>query len=270
MSRITFFSEHPSSNDDEDDDDCEDEDLPCNGGGNKHPHSANANSSALVQSHSSASSFIIKPEAKRRKMTRGKQKIPISFMHDRVRRCSTFSKRKTGLMKKAFELAELTGAEVMLLVASETNHVYTFTTNRLKPMVESETGRELIQSCLKERKAYKSPPHNEEQEDGEDHRPPSPAKSPSVIATTPIALPLLPPLGPTNSLSTPTTAVAQTVSFPMLNGSVLHFPLPLSELVSASGEQSGGADSSEVTISLVETQAAATLCLPSRTSQQQK
>ncbi len=80
--------------------------------------------------------------------TRGKQKIPIAFMHDRVRRCSTFSKRKTGLMKKAFELAELTGAEVLLLIASETQHVYTFTTNRMKAVIESERGQQLIQSCL--------------------------------------------------------------------------------------------------------------------------
>ncbi|VDP53821.1 unnamed protein product [Schistosoma margrebowiei] len=82
------------------------------------------------------------------KLTRGKQKIPIEFISDRTKRYSTFSKRKTGLMKKAVELAELTGAEVLLLVASETNHVYTFATQRLKGIIELECGKKLIQTCL--------------------------------------------------------------------------------------------------------------------------
>lgn len=36
----------------------------------------------------------------------------------------------------------------MLLVASETGHVYAFATNKLKPMIASEQGKNLIQSCL--------------------------------------------------------------------------------------------------------------------------
>ncbi|CAL8104098.1 unnamed protein product [Calicophoron daubneyi] len=82
------------------------------------------------------------------KLTRGKQKIPIEFIHDRTRRYSTFSKRKTGMMKKAVELAELTGAEVLLLIASETNHVYTFATKRLKGIIDLDSGKELIRTCL--------------------------------------------------------------------------------------------------------------------------
>lgn len=83
-----------------------------------------------------------------RKTTRGKQKIPITFMQDRCRRYSTFSKRKTGLIKKSVELAKLTGAEVLLLIASKTNHVYTYATDRLKGIIESENGKQLIKSCL--------------------------------------------------------------------------------------------------------------------------
>nr|CDS29185.1 serum response factor [Hymenolepis microstoma] len=132
MSDIKFFEENPGSeqfSDDEDEDSF-----------NKSPSPSQRDISLT----NTRDSLLYK----RPKLTRGKQKIPISFMRDRVRRCSTFSKRKTGLMKKAFELAELTGAEVLLLVASETNHVYTFSTNRLKPIIESDQGRELIQSCL--------------------------------------------------------------------------------------------------------------------------
>lgn len=36
----------------------------------------------------------------------------------------------------------------MLLVASETGHVYTFATDKLQPMITSEVGKNLIQSCL--------------------------------------------------------------------------------------------------------------------------
>ena len=36
----------------------------------------------------------------------------------------------------------------MLLVASETGHVYTFATEKLQPMITSDAGKSLIQSCL--------------------------------------------------------------------------------------------------------------------------
>lgn len=36
----------------------------------------------------------------------------------------------------------------MLLVASETGHVYTFATRKLQPMITSEAGKQLIQTCL--------------------------------------------------------------------------------------------------------------------------
>lgn len=51
-------------------------------------------------------------------------------------------------MKKAHELATLTGTQVMLLVASETGHVYTFATRKLQPILSSEAGKQLIQTCL--------------------------------------------------------------------------------------------------------------------------
>lgn len=36
----------------------------------------------------------------------------------------------------------------MLLVASETGHVYTYATKKLQPMISSEPGKALIQTCL--------------------------------------------------------------------------------------------------------------------------
>ena len=52
------------------------------------------------------------------------------------------------LLLQAYELSTLTGTQVMLLVASETGHVYTFATRKLQPMITSEAGKALIQTCL--------------------------------------------------------------------------------------------------------------------------
>ncbi|XP_014214868.1 serum response factor-like [Copidosoma floridanum] len=53
-----------------------------------------------------------------------------------------------GALQQAYELSTLTGTQVMLLVASETGHVYTFATRKLQPMITSEAGKALIQTCL--------------------------------------------------------------------------------------------------------------------------
>nr|QGP72862.1 serum response factor-like protein [Artemia sinica] len=82
------------------------------------------------------------------KKTKGRVKIKMEFIDNKLRRYTTFSKRKTGIMKKAYELSTLTGTQVMLLVASETGHVYTFATRKLQPMITSEAGKALIQTCL--------------------------------------------------------------------------------------------------------------------------
>jgi hypothetical protein len=78
----------------------------------------------------------------------GRRKINIEFIHDKNRRQITFSKRKSGLMKKAYELVTLTGTQVLLLVASETGHVYTFASKKLEPFITQPAGKNLIQECL--------------------------------------------------------------------------------------------------------------------------
>jgi type II secretory pathway pseudopilin PulG len=45
-------------------------------------------------------------------------------------------------------LSTLTGTEVLLLVASETGHVYTFATRKLRPLIQNPEGKNLIQQCL--------------------------------------------------------------------------------------------------------------------------
>ncbi|WFD35083.1 transcription factor of the MADS box [Malassezia cuniculi] len=78
----------------------------------------------------------------------GRRKIKIEFIDDDSRRHITFSKRKAGIMKKAYELATLTGTQVLLLVVSQTGLVYTFTTPKLEAVVKQPEGRNLIQECL--------------------------------------------------------------------------------------------------------------------------
>eukprot|EP01100_Stratorugosa_tubuloviscum_P010021 TRINITY_DN424_c1_g1_i1.p1 TRINITY_DN424_c1_g1~~TRINITY_DN424_c1_g1_i1.p1 ORF type:complete len:122 (-),score=46.25 TRINITY_DN424_c1_g1_i1:396-761(-) len=78
----------------------------------------------------------------------GRRKISIEYIEDKSRRHITFSKRKAGIMKKAYELSTLTGTQVLLLIASETGHVYTFATPKLQPLITKPEGKNLIQSCL--------------------------------------------------------------------------------------------------------------------------
>lgn len=96
-----------------------------------------------------------KQPSKRRSMAKsekdvktGRRKIKIEFIDDDSRRHITFSKRKAGIMKKAYELATLTGTQVLLLVVSQTGLVYTFTTPKLEAVVKQPEGRNLIQECL--------------------------------------------------------------------------------------------------------------------------
>ncbi|GAA5981235.1 hypothetical protein JCM11641_005620 [Rhodosporidiobolus odoratus] len=100
---------------------------------------------------------------------KGRRKIEIEYIQKKEKRHITFSKRKAGIMKKAYELATLTGTEVLLLVVSETGIVYTFTTTKFQPLVGAgenglpSDGQRLIQQCLAvggddEHSDYISPP----------------------------------------------------------------------------------------------------------------
>ncbi|MCJ1233049.1 transcription factor of the MADS box [Varicellaria rhodocarpa] len=96
---------------------------------------------------------------------RERRKIDIKFIQDKSRRHITFSKRKAGIMKKAYELSVLTGTQVLLLVVSETGLVYTFTTPKLQPLVTKAEGKNLIQACLN---APEPPSDNSNGVDGDD------------------------------------------------------------------------------------------------------
>lgn len=85
-------------------------------------------------------------ETKQGKRRCGRKKIKMEYIHGKNKRSVTFSKRKKGIMKKAYELNVLTGTQILLLVASESGHVYTFATPKLKPIISKHEN--LIQQCL--------------------------------------------------------------------------------------------------------------------------
>ncbi|CCD23162.1 transcription factor MCM1 NDAI_0B01280 [Naumovozyma dairenensis CBS 421] len=102
--------------------------------------------------------------------TKERRKIEIKFIENKTRRHVTFSKRKHGIMKKAFELSVLTGTQVLLLVVSETGLVYTFSTPKFEPIVTQQEGRNLIQACLNAPDEEEEEEEEEgEEEDNNDH-----------------------------------------------------------------------------------------------------
>ncbi|KAI9259543.1 SRF-type transcription factor (DNA-binding and dimerization domain)-domain-containing protein [Phascolomyces articulosus] len=105
------------------------------------------NNDRMINSNNSVNDDDSDSEGKPEKRS-GRRKIKIEFIEDKSRRHITFSKRKAGIMKKAYELSTLTGTQVLLLVVSETGLVYTFTTPKLQPLVTKPEGKNLIQACL--------------------------------------------------------------------------------------------------------------------------
>ncbi|ADM11930.1 MADS domain-containing protein [Encephalitozoon intestinalis ATCC 50506] len=83
---------------------------------------------------------------KPRGKSHGKKKIKLEYISGKNKRSVCFSKRKRGIMKKAYELNILTGTEILLLVASESGHVFTFATDKLKPIITEH--EDIIQNCL--------------------------------------------------------------------------------------------------------------------------
>ncbi|CAH8359325.1 unnamed protein product [Eruca vesicaria subsp. sativa] len=60
------------------------------------------------------------------KTTKGRQKIEIKQINDESRRQVTFSKRRSGLFKKAAELSVLSGAQIGIITFSRRGRIYTF------------------------------------------------------------------------------------------------------------------------------------------------
>lgn len=73
----------------------------------------------LLDTHTCASKASDSDASKKRPAGKKKKKTTMSFVEDQTKRKVTFSKRKSGIMKKASDLATLTGADVLLVVVNE-------------------------------------------------------------------------------------------------------------------------------------------------------
>lgn len=93
-----------------------------------------------------ASEEVYEEKAQKGLKVGGKKKVCMKYIESKSKRGVTFSKRKKGIMKKAYELNILTGTQILLLVASESGHVYTFATPKLRPIISEHEN--LIQQCL--------------------------------------------------------------------------------------------------------------------------
>ncbi|KAL0407485.1 UNVERIFIED_CONTAM: Agamous-like MADS-box protein [Sesamum latifolium] len=71
------------------------------------------------------------------KKTMGRRKIEMKKIEKKTNLQVTFSKRRTGLFKKAGELSVLCGAEIAILVQSPAGKIFSFG----NPSVESVLGR---------------------------------------------------------------------------------------------------------------------------------
>lgn len=77
-----------------------------------------------------------------------RRKIQIEYVPEIGNSQLKFCKKKAHLMKRTHELTILTWAQVLLLVASSTGHVYTFATPNFEPIITLPEGKSLITSCL--------------------------------------------------------------------------------------------------------------------------
>ena len=140
-------------------------------GGSQIPNIANSNQPPVDDDDDEEGSAGGKQQKERRK-------IEIKFILDKSRRHITFSKRKAGIMKKAYELSVLTGTQVLLLVVSETGLVYTFTTPKLQPLVTKSEGKNLIQACLNAPEEGLGDEQGEQSDDNSQDQLPDPLPAP--------------------------------------------------------------------------------------------
>ncbi|CAH9111351.1 unnamed protein product [Cuscuta europaea] len=71
-------------------------------------------------------SFIMSSNTATKRVNRGRQRIPFTKVEDETNRKVMFSKRRSGLFKKASELCALTGVDIAIVIFSPANKAYSF------------------------------------------------------------------------------------------------------------------------------------------------
>lgn len=87
----------------------------------------------------------------------GRKKIQISKINDERNRQVTFTKRKFGLMKKAYELSVLCDCEIALIIFNSSNKLFQYASTDMDKILlkyteynephESRTNNEIVQVC---------------------------------------------------------------------------------------------------------------------------
>jgi hypothetical protein len=83
-------------------------------------------------------------------MTVEKRKRAIEYLPDGSERQEKFQKRLEGIMKKAHELAVMTGNQVFLLMASESGSVHSYATAKFEPLLSPTKQCEFFKEQMKE------------------------------------------------------------------------------------------------------------------------
>ncbi|RYR06792.1 hypothetical protein Ahy_B05g074110 [Arachis hypogaea] len=73
-------------------------------------------------------------EIKKKKMVRGK--IEMKRIENATSRQVTFSKRRSGLLKKAHELSVLCDAQIALIIFSQSGRLFEYSNQRMEQMLE--------------------------------------------------------------------------------------------------------------------------------------
>jgi hypothetical protein len=81
-------------------------------------------------------------------MTAEKRKRAIEYIHDGCERQEKFQKRLEGIMKKAHELAVMTGNQVFLLMASESGSVHSYATAKFEKLLSPSTEESFFKDTL--------------------------------------------------------------------------------------------------------------------------
>lgn len=87
------------------------------------------------------------------------------FIRDKEKRHLVFSTKKSRLLSRAYKLSKMTGTQVLVVIQSETGDVYTYATKKLRPVIASEEGKELLRTCLGHSDPTSEHAENENSED---------------------------------------------------------------------------------------------------------
>ncbi len=80
----------------------------------------------------------------------GRKKIQITRISDERNRQVTFTKRKFGLMKKAYELSVLCDCEIAVVIFNSHNKLFQYASHDMDKVLLKYTGRSYLISTLEE------------------------------------------------------------------------------------------------------------------------